>query len=482
MLFRSFGEGLASQFANSAGFSTISNNSGGQQLANIPRYTGFYDVPFDSPLMPVSPAGGFPQTLPPGTMTQASSVDDGIRSPYSFEENLSVARQLHGGFLVQASWVGRQSRRSLTGEDIAAPTDLVDPASGMDYFAAAKLMGTAVNAGQASIAPIPFFENLWPGAAGGGKTATENIFEQQYNTDPNDYTTPLLGIDASCSPSCSKLGQYSMFNSQYIANYAYRSIGMGDYNALQLLVRKSFSQGYQFDFNYTLSKCMDLGSTPESSGAETSTGSILNTWNPSQMHAVCDYDLHHQITAFAVAELPFGKNKLLLADAGKVVNGVVGGWQLTSIFRDTTGYPGSIDNGVGYPTVWDFTGNATQVGAIPGRSSNKGQLFSNQAAAYAAFSPTFAGQSGSRNVLRGDGLITWDAGLDKRFNLFSLHGHPNTLQFRFEGFNITNTARIDIQSHNLAYGSKSSFGTAINGQNSQLVDPRVFQAALRYEF
>lgn len=483
LFYDAFGEGLAKQFSTSAGFSTHANNGPGQQIANVPRYTGFYDMPWDSSLLPAAPAGGFPQANPVGAMTQSSSVDPGIRSPYSFAENLSIARELKGGFLFQISWVGRQSRRSLTGEDTAQPTDLVDPASGMDWNTAAKLMGEAANSGAATVSPIPFFENLWPTAAGDGKTATQNIYVNAYfKDDPNDYTTPQTEIDAYCGGTgelpCSKLGQYAMWNSQYISLHSFRSVGAGDYNAMQALLRKSFRDGYQFDFNYTLSKCLDLGSTPESSGTG-STGSIQNAWNPSQMHAVCDYDLHHQVSAMVVAELPIGKGKMLLGNAGKALNEVVGGWQLSSIYRQTSGFPGSVSNGNGYPTQWDYTGLATLTGKLPGRGK-KGYLFSDSAAAYAAFSPTWAGQSGSRNVLRGDGLITFDAGLSKRFELFSIKDHPHTLQFRFEGFNLTNTARFDIQTAALKFGTPNGFGKY--GGPGQLVDPRVFQAALRYEF
>ena len=110
------------------------------------------------------------------------------------------------------------------------------------------------------------------------------------------------------------------------------------------------------------------------------------------MHAVCDYDLHHQLTAFVVAELPVGKGKMLLGNSGKLLNELVGGWQLTSIFRDTSGFPGSVSNGVGYPTVWDYTGNATRTGTLPSRGP-KDYLFSSSAAGYAAFSPTLPGRA-----------------------------------------------------------------------------------------
>jgi hypothetical protein len=480
LFYDAFGQGLERDYSNAVGFSTLTQNGPGQEIANVPRYTGFYDVPFNAPLFPVAVPGGFPQTPAVGGLAQASTVDSSIRSPYSMTENLTVAREFKGGFLVQASWVGRQSRRSLTGEDIAAPTDLYDTASNMDYFQAAKILSQAAQAGTAAsnVPTVAYWENLWPGAASSTTTATQAIYNQ-FVANKNDWTSALLNFDNGCKPSCSKLGPNTMFNSQFAALYAFRSIGNGSYNGMQLLVRKSFSKSYQFDFNYSLSKCLDLGSSPESTGATTSTGSILNTWAPKQMKAVCDYDLRHQITAFGVAELPFGKGKMYGSHVNKLTNEFIGGWQLTTVFRTTSGFPGSVQNGVGYPTLWDFTGYATQTGKLPSKGP-KGQLFSDSAAAYAAFSPTYAGESGTRNNLRGDGLITWDAGIAKRFDLYSIKDQQHSLQFRFEGFNLTNTARFDISTASLTLSTPGTFGKYLGPQ--QFIDPRVFQAALRYEF
>ena len=39
---------------------------------------------------------------------------------------------------MQGSYVGRLSRRSLVSDDVAMPTDLKDPKSGMTYFQAAS--------------------------------------------------------------------------------------------------------------------------------------------------------------------------------------------------------------------------------------------------------------------------------------------------------------------------------------------------------
>jgi len=69
--------------------------------------------------------------------------------------DFTIQREFSHGFILQASYVGRFSRKSLQGDDVAAPTDLADPKSGMDYFTAASLMQQYVRAQQNLSAPNP---------------------------------------------------------------------------------------------------------------------------------------------------------------------------------------------------------------------------------------------------------------------------------------------------------------------------------------
>jgi hypothetical protein len=488
MFYDAFGQGLERSFSNSVGFSTLVQSGPGQPLDTPPRFTGFYDIPISS--FPAAPPGGFPQVVP-NLRLQARTIDDQLKAPYTMNLNVSIGRQLAGGFFVQASFVNRESRRSLIGEDIGAPTNLVDPTSGMSYFQAAGILGNyaLANTPVANVPNVAFWQNMWPGAAGGGLTATQGIYKQ-FLANVGDWTTALLNIDGSCNPSCSKLGPNAMFNSQFIALYAFRSIAKGDYNGGQFTIRKSFGQGYQFDFNYTYSKCQDWGSTPESTGADTSIGSIFNSYNPSQMKAVCSYDATHQFSSLAVAELPFGRGKKFLNTANPLVNGALGGWQISGVFRNTSGYAASVINGVGYPTLWDYTGNATQIGVVPAPQRTKNapaavasatggpNIFANPAAALGAYGDTMPGDSGQRNGIRGDGFFGIDLGLSKRFRLFALHDQPHTLQFRAEGFNITNTTRFDIATASLTLANPAKFG-----QYTQVLNqPRIFQFSARYDF
>ncbi|MBV9482738.1 MAG: hypothetical protein JO249_18620, partial [Acidobacteria bacterium] len=107
-------------------------------------------------------------------------------------------------------------------------------------------------------------------------------------------------------------------------------------------------------------------------------------------------------------------------------------------------------------------------------------MFANGPAAISAFAPAWAGQSGQRNEIRGDGYFGVDLGLGKRW--YMPYNEKHSVQFRWEVFNIANTARFDVQSallsDSLGLGSGSSFGN----YSRLLSNPRIMQFALRYEF
>ena len=136
------------------------------------------------------------------------------------------------------------------------------------------------------------------------------------------------------------------------------------YHAAQLLVRKRFSAGTQFDLNYTWSKSEDWASVVERNGLFA--GSVLNAWNPWLRKSVSDYDVTHNLNFDGIAELPFGKRRMFGSSMPGWANAVLGGWQLSGIWRWTSGLPTSIGNGFQFPTNWEFTGNASAISPIPG--------------------------------------------------------------------------------------------------------------------
>lgn len=478
--------------ASSLGLSTsLQNPSGSLRFSTAPRLTGLNTIP--AGLLPAAPASGFPVTAP-NAFAITNSLDDNLKSPYTLNMNISFSREVGQGLFVQAAYVGRLARRTLTSEDIATPTNLRDSASGIDYFSAAKYLVNAGLAGTktAALKPNAFWENVYPGLAGGGQSATQNAYDIFYGHDANsalgyypDITSALYDLDVACDPTCSRFGRYALFNRQYSYLRVLRSIGNSNYHGLQLSARKSFKNGDQIDFNYTFSKTIDQASTPESSTA--GQGVIINPWSPRQSRAVADYDVRHNWNMNWVYNLPFGRGRHFASGIGKLADAAIGGWQLAGLYRQSSGYPVSVGNGRFWPTNWNITGSATQIGPFAdGTNKNAAaaiagvrggaNIFQNPAAARQAFTFTLPGESGTRNAVRGDGFFNIDASLSKNFKM--PYNEKHTLQFRWEVFNATNSVRFDPLAISLDLGNIGSFGK----YNDTFTTPRVMQFGLRYDF
>jgi hypothetical protein len=249
--------------------------------------------------------------------------------------------------------------------------------------------------------------------------------------------------------------------------------------------RHHMSHGLQFDFNYTYSRSIDISSDAARIGAEGGLGGqVINAWDPKALRGVSDFDTPHQVNANWVWELPVGQGRWLATDAHGALNALIGGWQLTGLARWTSGFPVGVSNGAQWPTNWQLSGFATQIGPVSTNGAVKNadgsvNLFGNSAAAAAAlanYQADFPGQVGARNTLRGDGFAGLDLGLDKRWKMPWKESH--TLQFRWEVFNALNLTRFDVQTLNTSITNGSTFGD----YSGLLTNPRTMQFALRYEF
>jgi len=495
------GQPLAGTFSgNMFGLSSSVSNPGNVLTAvTAPRFTDFWSVP--ASLVPPAPKGGFPVTFPKAFQI-TGGLDDKLAAPYTMNLNFSIARELPRGFLVQGSYVGRLSRRSLIQRDIAMPTNLKDPKSGQTYFEAMTLLATLIDFQGVTVAnlpKIPFFENMWASAAAGGFTATQ-IIAKDYtgNSAQGDFTNTLANMDQYCNRSgttlrstgtvsslaCSVLGPNAMFNAQFSALSGWSSIGSGSYHAMQWTASKRMGDS-QFDLNYTFSKSIDLSSNAER--AATFTGFVINSWNPGQLRGVSNYDTRHNFNSWGIYQLPFGKGKKFGRGVNRAIDAFIGGWQITGTFRLSSGLPVSPSDGSRWATNWQLSSYATPNGKpIPKTTSNKNapavggtggpNLWDDPTAAVNAFAETMPGQTGTRNTIRGQGYFDIDSGVGKSFTMPWSENHR--LQFRWESFNLTNTIRFDPRSANMSLTSKSNWGKL----SGQLGQPRQMQFALRYMF
>ncbi len=489
MYYDLFGSGLMrSQDATAFGLSTaLTNPSAVLTTATAPRFTAVDQIP--PSILLADPGANFPAVYP-DAFAITRGIDDTLNAPYTMNMNLSVQREFGNGWLVQAAYIGRLARRSLARRDAAMPTNLKDPKSGMAYFEAATILARQAVAGVATadVAKVPYWENLFSRAATSTLSATQVVYNR-YAANMYDWTYALYQLDTgagygSCDTRnrCSDQGAYTFYSPQFSYLSVFSSIAGGNYHGAQLTVNKRFGTGGSLNLNYTFSKSIDLRSSNER--AASATGVIWNPWFPGLSRGVSDYDNTHLFNALGTYSLPFGKGQKFLNNANGVVQAVLGGWELSGVWRWSSGFPVSVyETGV-WPTNWNnnvwasWTGEPITVGQSKNAAGLGGpNIFPNPNTAIDKFQYVMPGEIGNRNPVRGDGIFNIDSNLSKRFVMPYLDG-KHSLQVRWETFNLTNTAKFDAYTASLDISVGGTFGK----YTDQLTQPRVMQFGLRYEF
>jgi hypothetical protein len=529
------GESLVNTFDQngSFGLATSLNNPSDFEYSQIaPRLTSMNVIPAadtqGNPILPPAPTSGtgLGQPYPVGSGAIQWGIDQGLKTPYSYTMDFAVSRELPSGFSLDVAYVGRLSHRLLAQDDLAMPLDIYDKKSGLDYFTAEKALAkvfrpelnngvtaptSTFNASQVPTNVQQFWQDQiqpltggyqYPltGCTGGNTAYTSSpvvfAFDTFCATGTNDslalYNLDYNGISDPNSNQAyfSSGGQYSYYAPQFTSLYAWRSIAWSTYNALQASLRHRMSHGFQFDLNYTFSKAIDISSDAERVGPASDgsllglNNNIINAWNPNAQKGVASFDATHQLNANWIWEIPFGRGKQYGHGVGPVLDAAIGGWQLSGIFRVTSGFPVTVDNGFSsFPTNFEMEGNADKVGPVTTGAylvNGYPNIFKNGPAAISSFAPAYAGESGQRNNIRGDGYFGIDLGLSKRWVM--PWAEKQSLQLRWEVFNVTNSASFDVQSsllsNSLGLGSGGSFGN----YSGLLNNPRIMEFALRYEF
>jgi hypothetical protein len=507
--FDHYGEGIVNAFdqLGSFGLSTsISNPAGTYSVDTSPRFTGISSLPPNACAQPTKIT--YPYTAPDDIncgLAITWGIDNKLKTPYAEVFNLSVQRELPGGFTFEADYVGRLGRHLLQQLDLAEPVPFADNQSGTGYFSAATQLSKLVdiNGGNqnAQVPKIPYFEDLFPDAANYdymGESATQAIYTDVWAENRGNETTALLNMDVYCYPGCG--GQpYRFYQKQFSSLYAWDTIGMSYYNAGQFILRHPMSHGLQFDLSYTFSSSIDMGSDAEraselgpsgtspTGNEATSFSEIINSFNPSLNRGVSDFDTRHLITFDWVYNLPFGQGQHFAGGASPFVNALIGGWQWSGLNRWSSGLPFSIIES-GWSTNYQEESGMVETAPIKIHKhyvDGAPQVFANPAAinnGIATGSPVrnpYPGEAGQRNNFRGDGYFDIDSGLHKAWKI----RETQTLEFTWEVFNVTNSVRFDTSPVSVYGGLTAQTGNPSLGvYSSTLSIPRVQQFSLRYNF
>jgi hypothetical protein len=490
MVYDRFGSDLITQYDQngSLGVANKENFPDSYSFSTSQRYTGA------SATLPTPAPETFPYT-PPQIAAIAGDfegVSPNLKPPYAYVFNASFAREIPGGMTIEIGYAGRLSHRLLMEGDVYTPLEYFkDPKSGITWEQnAAKVRamfdsGLTVNQVKANpglVPTLPFVEDMWPSLANVDVTgsASANYFLCVYQDYGGSYLDCLHALDRNVTSSyypgkCLTItGCYTFFPQQGSSMPTWMNSGTAAYHGLTLSLRRRFARGLAFDFNYAWSHSIDDGSAAES-GAGEQGAAIQNIFNTREFRGSSDFDMRHNITGNVLYQLPFGKGRAFFRDTPGWLDAIVGGWQVSGLTRYRTGLPSTVAGGLEYNANYWLSSLAIVTGSVKTGvhidQNGNPSIFANTSASN-SFADELPGHTGKRAAVRLASFFNTDMAVTKEFKL---RWESQRIQFRAEAFNVFNS--VNFTNPSLALTAPSTFG-----EFQGVMDPRVMQFALRYEF
>jgi outer membrane receptor protein involved in Fe transport len=376
---------------------------------------------------------------------------DANKRPYSHQWNLTVDRELARNLSVSVGYVGSAGRRLPSSID---PLNAIDPR----HLAMGDALLDEFAPGQTSLNGVPLPYAGW--------------VEQM----------------TGCAPS---VAQALRPFPQYCDNLQGLNENHGDslYNSLQLKLEKRFSEGVYALVSYTLSKTMSSASDNTQRDAVTWSGlqGVISPFEKDRNDVIAATDTPHVLSAAFVYELPFGAGKKHLNQRG-VANVLAGGWQMSTIFKYSSGLP------LYFRSSFCNVPGAFRAGCIPA-ITNAGAVFAQDKGSFDpakgplfnkdAFEPVSAFNfyygRGNRieESVRAFGYHNQDLSFIKNTRMA---GNTN-LQIRFEVFNLWNWHMFTNPGQWGGLAFNNDLASPDFGRwNGSVTEPRTMQVAARIEF
>jgi hypothetical protein len=353
----------------------------------------------------------------------------GGREPMVENWNAGVQRQIPGGIVIDASYLGTAMHHILVGN---YDLNQLNPS----YLSLGTVLDDAVDSPQAQAAGI---------------------------------AVPYAGFTGTVAQALRPYPQYGQIV------LVQDPVGNNTYNALQIRLQKTHSHGISFLVSYTVSKNL---TDSDGNGGGSFIGGAQNYYNLRAEKAVSALDVPQALVAGYSYDLPVGKGKSLNLNNG-ILDRVLGGWTETGIVTLQRGNPLGVTTELSLPAITEpLTGyNGSQVVRANVVSNNfyinhsrstfdpAKDLYLNPAA-FAAPAPfTFGNSPRLFSQIRSFGIQDWDTALMKRV----LFTERVNLLLKAEFFNVLNQVNFgapvtDI--NNPSFGQIFSAGNPRAGQVS----------------
>jgi hypothetical protein len=192
-----------------------------------------------------------------------------------------------------------------------------------------------------------------------------------------------------------------------------------------------------------------------------------NASDAAPYRSISDLDRGNVFSASGVWEIPYGKGRHFGAAAPKLVNFILGGWQMNGTIIRQAGAPLGFGNAL-------FLGDIKNI-PLPKDQRSPDQWFNTNAGFNKVTAQQLANNLQTFPIrfagVRADGQSTWNASLIKTFRI---HERIST-EFRAEMYNLMNHPSFDVPN---TTPTNSSFGVV----TAAVSEPRNWQFALKVKF
>jgi hypothetical protein len=237
------------------------------------------------------------------------------------------------------------------------------------------------------------------------------------------------------------------------------------YHSMQVSLDKRLSRNFSAGVHYTWSSFIDTASEIfNPSGAEVAVAQ--DSFNTRADRARSTYDRPHRFTGNFVYEFPFYR------DQRGVIGHLLGGWQVNSLFTLQSGAPFTVLNGSDPTSALSGISGLVGIAIRPNLNTTldlsgmslQEVLAAGGASLFRTLGPGERVGNAGRNLLRADGINNIDFGLLKNVRV----REGNTLQFRADFFNATNTRDFGIPEGRVTSANfLNQWGT--NGGNRRII-------------
>src|SRR5262245_43946052 len=239
-------------------------------------------------LQPIGSSLGLSTNL--GQSVSAQFLDRPL--PYSHQFSFGFQRELPGGWLAEATYVGNLTRKL----------------------------------------PVSLNQNFIPREILESRPVAERsaYFTEQI-ANPMAGLLPGTGLNGARVARQQLLFAYPQYTQVVITDVP---IGRQSYHALQSSLTRRFSQGLATTVAYTFSKTLEAVGTLNNQDVN------LNDLTATKLEQrLYQFNLPHKLAVVVSYELPFGRGKRFGHDLNKIANGLIGGWNLNTQWVKQSGFP-----------------------------------------------------------------------------------------------------------------------------------------------